>query len=551
MNRNAPPTPPSSGPTPRTATPPPNGVVGGGAPTTGAPTRPRVEVELAEDDLRGNTEAILAGVETASASRPTFFTYGGILARLVTAPPIPQGQAVQGLRGGALTVQPLTTPPLLLNQLFELLDIVRAKGRQLVPAVPDHVLLQNLLATPIARWNAPPLSRLVDTPVYTAEGRLLAQDGYDPQSGIWVALAPELRGLQVPWLPSRQHVDAALAVLVDDVWGHFPFRSGADVANALACALTPLLRMPVDGPTPLFAVVSSTPGTGKSLLARTLAHPFVGDRLAEYTPIFGTREEPELRKQLTSYLSQGVGGILFDNAKGAVSGGTLEGALTRRHWTDRLLGSNVTGDFPITTLWLLTANNPEFTFESARRTAPVFLRPTAEDPTRRPDIAADRQGEGWLRAQRKRAVEALLTLCVWWRSRPPPVYRGAVLGGYESWSRTVGGVLEACGVPDFLANLDDFRAQWATEDGGWHDFVVAWDAKHGGGWVTAEQLWLSVAVFGDYFDDVAERGKEPAKSLGRLLHHRMGRIYAGKRITRSPTRAHGRWSWALVDPRLP
>lgn len=542
MSTPHPAAPPSSAPSV-------NGVPGGTPPPPGPSGGRRIEVELVEDDVRGNTEAILTAVRTTNAPHPTLFNYGGILARLVTAPSLPQGQAVHGLRGGALTVQPLTTAPLLFNQLIELVDLVRAKGRQLVPAVPDYALLQNLLATPIARWDAPPLSRLVDTPVYAPDGRLLWQDGYDPPSGIWVALAPELCGLHVPRLPSRQHVDVAFGVLVDDVWGHFPFRSGADVANALACALTPLLRMLIDGPTPLFAVVSSTPGTGKSLLARSLAYPFVGDRLAEYTPIFGTKEEPELRKQLTSYLSQGVGGILFDNAKGAVSGGTLEGALTRRHWTDRLLGGNVTGDFPITVLWLLTANNPEFTFESARRTVPVFLRPTAEDPTRRPDIAADRQGEGWLRAQRKRVVEALLTLCVWWRAQPsPPAYRGAVLGGYENWSRTVGAVLEACGVPDFLANLDDFRAQWAGEDGGWRDFVVAWDAKHGGDWVTAEQLWLSVAVFGDYFDDVAERGKEPAKSLGRLLHHRMGRIYAGKRITRSGSRVHGRWTWSLAAP---
>ena len=551
MNANAPPSPPNAGSAPTTATPSPNGIVGGTTPRGGAPPRLRVEVELVDDDVSGNTDAVLAAVRTSNPARPTFFNYGGLLARLITTPSPPQGQAAHGLLGDALAVQPLTTPALLLNQLVGVLDFVKAKGRQLAPTTPDHAVLQNLLATPISGWEAPSLSRLVDTPVYTTDGRLLARDGYDPPSGIRVALAPELRGLQVPWLPSAQHVDRALSVLVDDVWSHFPFGSAADVANALACALTPVLRMLVDGPTPLFAVVSSTPGTGKSLLARSLAYPFVGDRLAEYTPIFSAREEPELRKQLTSYLSQGVGGILFDNAKGPVAGGTLEGALTRRHWTDRLLGSNLTGDFPITALWLLTANNPEFTFESARRTVPVFLRPQAEDPTRRPDIAPERQGEGWLREQRRRAVEALLTLCVWWRSRPPPDYRGPVLGGYETWSRTVGGVLQAVGVPDFLANLDDFRAQWAAEDGGWRDFVAAWEAKHGAAEVTAEQLWTSVAVFGDYFDELTERGKEPAKSLGRLLRHRLGRIYAGKRIARSATRIHGRWAWSLVDPSAP
>jgi hypothetical protein len=455
---------------------------------------------------------------------------------------------VQGVRGGALVLQPLTSGALLLNELLELCDFVEARGKRLVPTTPGQALLQNLLATPTWRWRVPPLSRLVDTPVFTADARLLWRDGYDPRSGIRLALAPELQGLSVPVAPSGADAAAALVVVFGVVWKHFPFRGAADKANALAGALTPLLRALIDESTPLHAVLASTPGTGKSLLARSLASPFVGDRLAEYTPIFGgAREEGELRKEVTSFLSQGVGGILFDNARGPITGSALEGALTRRRWTDRLLGGNLTGDYPITALWLLTANNPEFTFESARRTVPVFLDPLAEDPTVRPDIPDDQQGEGWLRAQRRRLVEALLTLAFRWQAQPPAPYRGAVLGGYEAWSRTVGAVLEACGVPDFLANVADFRAQWATEDSAWRDFVLAWQAAHGDAGVTAEQLWTSVGVLGDYFDEVAERGKEPAKSLGRLLLHRMGRIYAAKRITRSPARVHGRWVWSLAD----
>ena len=524
-----------------------------GAPQAPQPPR-RIPVELVEGDVYGNTAEVLAAVHTATASEPRLFKYGGVLARLVAAPPAPPGQPVQGVRGGALVLQPLTTCALLLNELLELCDFVEARGRRLVPATPGQALLQNLLATPASRWGVPALSRLVDTPVFTADARLLWQNGYDPRSGICLALAPELQGLSVPVTPSRADADAALAVVFGAVWKHFPFRGAADKANALAGALTPLLRALIDEPTPLHAVLASTPGTGKSLLARSLASPFVGDRLAEYSPIFGgAHEEAELRKEVTSFLGQGVGGILFDNAKGKIAGSTLEGVLTRRRWTDRLLGGNLTGDYPITALWLLTANNPELTFESARRTVPVFLDPLTEDPTQRPDIPEAEQGEGWLRTQRQRLVGALLTLAFWWQTQPRTPYRGAVLGGYEAWSRTVGAVLEACGVFGFLANVPDFRAQWAIEDSGWRDFVLAWHAKHGDAGVTAEQLWTSVGVLGDYFDELTERGKEPAKSLGRLLLHRMG---ASTRTTASPARRRGCTGggcgrWRTPSPRGP
>lgn len=529
-------------PPPQTATPHP-------APAPSAPGA-RVRVELAGDDVHETTEDILAGLRTANAPAPRVFLYGGHLARLIRTVAAPPGAVspTPGVPAGTLVLDSLVHPEALLNQLATLLEFVRQDSRQLVAVTPDGRTIKNVLACPPSRWGVPVLTRVADAPTFAPDGRLLWQDGYDAASGIFVALAPELQGLAHPGTPDDARVEEALAVILDDAWRHFPFREAPDLANALGAALTPALRPIVGGATPLHAVLSPAAGTGKSLLCRAIAHPFAGDRLAEFTPDFEPREAAEFRKQLTTYLGLGLGALILDNVAGQVAGATLEGALTRRTWTDRVMGTHLSATYPIEVAWLLNGNNLTFTFDSARRVVPIRLLPKAEDPTVRDDIPEAHKGEAWLRSRRRELVEALLVLLARWDDAGRPPFEGRLPGSYEAWARLVGGVLEASGVGGFLENVEDFRAQWTPETSDWHDFVAAWWAKFGGQWVTAGQLWMDVAVLGDYFDELGARVTDPAKSLGRLLVGRRDRVYAGKRIVRAAQRQHGRWGWSLVDP---
>jgi hypothetical protein len=540
--------PASKGPSASTAAP---GPAPASAPTGTA--RRRIQVEIVGEDIDETTADILAGLKTANTPTPRVFLYGGHLARLVRTVAAPPGAVspTPGVPAGTLVLEPLVQPDSLLNQLASMLEFVRQDARQLVATTPDLRIVKNLLACPPSRWPVPVLTRAADAPTFTPDGRLLWRDGYDPASGIFVALAPELRGLAHPGAPTDATVGEALALILDDVWGHFPFREGADSANALGASLTPALRPIVAGATPLHAVLSPAAGTGKSLLCRALAYPFAGDRFAEFTPDFEPREAAEFRKQLTTYLGMGLGALILDNVTGKVAGATLEGALTRRTWTDRVLGTHLSATYPIEVAWLLNGNNLDFTFDSARRVVPIRLLPADEDPTLRDDIPEEHKGEAWLRSRRRELVEAHLVLLARWEDRGRPGFGGRLPGSYEGWARLVGGVLGACGVDGFLANVDEFRAQWTPETSDWHDFVAAWWAKFDSQWVTAGQLWSDVAVLGDFFDDVGGRGTDPAKSLGRMLTGQRDRVYAGKRIVRSPTRRHNHWEWSLADPDAP
>lgn len=527
---------------------PPRGngpVAGAAASGTGSPARTtpppgrRALVELAGNDLEQLTDDTLRGVAALAGRPPRLFNHGGLLARLV--------RRASGA-DSPLGIESLTSEALLLSELVQLLDFREDDGHQrLVPVTPKSVLVRNLLAQPAKRWPIPVLARLTDTPVYTDDGRLLVADGYDPGSGVYLELAPELRGLTVPTAPTPDEGRAAVAELLDGCWRYFPFRGAADKANALAGALTPLLRAAIDGATPLHAITAATPGTGKTWLARSIARPFAGDRIGEFAPIPGAESETELVKKLTGYFKEGLPAVLVDNGDGYAPGPTLANATTRRRWRERLLGGNVISDYPIDVLWLFTGNNPAFDTATARRIVPIELRTRTEDATVRPDIPPEHQGESWLTAQRRRQVEALLTMVAWWRAQAPAPYRGPLLGGYECWSRVVGLVLQACGVPDFLANVAGARDRAAVADEVSRHFFAAWWNTFTDTEVTAEEVWSKIGPLTDIADELDLRNDPPPRALGRFLLRQRGRVYTHKRVVHG-RRLHGRRQWRLADP---
>jgi hypothetical protein len=70
-------------------------------------------------------------------------------------------------------------------------------------------------------------------------------------------------------------------------------------------------------------------------------------------------------------------------------------------------------------------------------------------------------------------VVALLTMARAWFLDGKPEWTGRPLGSYEAWSRTVGGILEYCGLKYFLTNLEDLYEQADDEPAQWRIFFGA------------------------------------------------------------------------------
>ena len=114
-------------------------------------------------------------------------------------------------------------------------------------------------------WPGMPVLRgVVHAPVLRRpDGGLVQQPGYDPQTGLYLHPALDLK--PVPGDPSDSDIAAAKHLLLDVLLADFPWVRDADRANYLAALFTPALR-PLTGLSPFYAIDAPERGSGKTLL---------------------------------------------------------------------------------------------------------------------------------------------------------------------------------------------------------------------------------------------------------------------------------------------
>ncbi len=219
--------------------------------------------------------------------------------------------------------------------------------------------------------------------------------------------------------------------------------------------------------------------------------------------------------------------ILLDNLHGRLSSGRLADALTALVWSDREIGTGQRVAAPVSCLWLSTGNNVTFSAEIARRTLAIDLdarcaRPDERTGWRHPDLLA------WADEHRADLVEACLTLIAAWIAAGKPSWaptpQAPMMGSFESWCRTMGGILEVSGVPGFLTNRRESRGRTGQEDEDLRVFLAAWWQEHREQRVTAADLYPMCeqrALLDSYLRSSNDRGKRT--QLGTLLRELQGR----------------------------
>lgn len=391
---------------------------------------------------------------------------------------------------------------------------------------PPMDVVRDLLSRPAEERRLPHLARIVRVPVYTPQGDLIADPGYHEPSGILHDQDPRLRGIRPPRTPSSAQVDSARRLLLEDLMGEFPFADQASRAHALAGMMLPFVRSLISGPTPLHHVGAPEVGTGKSLLCQAILRPSLGAGDAERVHQAEAGND-EWRKALTTALVRMPTAILLDNLHGRLSSGRLADALTALIWSDREIGTGQRVAAPVSCLWLSTGNNVTFSAEIARRTLAIDLdarcaRPDERTGWRHPDLLA------WADEHRADLVEACLTLISAWIAAGKPAWaptpQAPMMGSYESWCRTMGGILEVAGVPGFLSNRRESRGRTGQEDEDLRVFVGAWWQEHREERVIAADLYPMCeqrALLDSYLQSSNDRGRRT--QLGTLLRELQGR----------------------------
>src|SRR2546425_1059933 len=247
--------------------------------------------------------------------------------------------------------------------------------------------------------------------------------------------------------PLDTEVRNARDLLLIELLGDFPVDREASRANALAEMLLAFVREMIDGPTPLHLIDAPAPGTGKGLLADVVSIPATG-RAAEV--MAEGQDDEEWRKRITAVLMKGPTFIVLDNIARRLDSAALASALTGPVWKDRILGKTETATVPNRAVWLATGNNIVASNEIARRSLLIRIDARTDRPWQRKDFR-HRDLRTWVRENRDKIIHACLTLTQAWIAADKPA-GDAMLGSFEAWANTLGGILKTADVPGFLAN---------------------------------------------------------------------------------------------------
>ncbi len=468
-----------------------------------------IKVDVGQQDLAKVTAEAWAAI-SATNEPATFFRYGGQPARL-------EQTEEAGLLVATLGVDGMR------YELAKRATCVRwqQRGDNLVevPAVPGDKLLRNMLAEP--EPPIPTMTRIVEAPVFSAEGRLQIEPGYHAEGRTYFSPAPGFTVPEVSRNPLPDEIDDARDLLLDNLLYDFPFVGDAERAHAFALLLLPFVRDLIDGPTPLHLVEKPTPGTGATLLVDMLAFPSTGRPLATLTE---GNDEDEWRKRITSKLRTGPTHLLLDNLRRTLDSAAVAAAITSPLWEDRLLGASTIGRFVVRCCWIATANNPSISNEIARRTIRIRLdsrqdRPWLREGFRHPDLRR------WAADNRGRLVWACLTLGQAWLAAGRPMGKQK-LGMFEGWAATMGGILDVARVPGFLANITEFYDQADVEGQATRAFIEGWWERHETATVTVGQLY-EIANSGEFDLGLGNKDERSRSTrLGFVIRRLRDRVFS-------------------------
>ncbi len=197
---------------------------------------------------------------------------------------------------------------------------------------------------------------------------------------------------------------------------------------------------------------------------------------------------------------------------------------------------------PQQTTFVVTGNNVMLGGDLARRCFWIRLDAAAPRPWqgrefRHPDLKA------WVRNNRGGLLCALLTVARSWYTAGCPRSKTIELGSFESWCRTVGGILAHAGVEGFLENLSLLYEQADPTQQQWQVFLAALRSTFGTTSFTAnevvERLRTSTALRECLPEELADEDMKGSfqKRIGRAFLRNLGRRFddQGTRIEKAGT----------------
>ena len=349
------------------------------------------------------------------------------------------------------------------------------------------------------------LDRMVPYPVYGPDFVRIEPGWHD---GLYYDEPEALRDL-IPET-EREVIHTVLHDLVVD----FPFKTEADRQNFFGLLLTPIIAPAIEGNRPMHLLNAPLERTGKSKLVNEV---FGGIIIGRDTPSMQiTDREEEREKRILSTLIQGETLLHMDNLPSYIDSPSLASLLTTQRFMGRLLGQSYNIALPNHLTIVGTGNNVQASGEIAKRIVPIMIEPTSSRPEARTDFQHPDIRE-YVRQQRRTVLECLLGMVENWIAAGKPKHTNR-LGGFESWSETIGGILEVNGLREWRANEGVWRKQANPRGVEMLHFVELWHEAFAVREASPKEL-LDLAerneLFGGIFAKQTPRGV--AVTFGRML----------------------------------
>jgi len=296
------------------------------------------------------------------------------------------------------------------------------------PCDPTNDLVDGVLRMGIIE-NINPVKGYVDHPIIDAKLRLFSKQGYE-------------ENMQMLGRFDHSQFDVVDRKLLDDeVTFHLgriyaPFTefklAGVDDKSILMAAIFSGVLRQVLPTCPAFGFDAPMPGSGKTLLAETIAIIAAGEKPSALAPGRADYDE-EFRKRLFALLLKGEKVCLFDNIVGEFDSPSFAAALTSEYYEDRILQHSRTSKIFVRTLFLITGNNLRFTGDMTRRVLKVRLKPD-DDKLALREFQFDPIVKAM--AMRKQIISSVLSLINHWKHCDAPKAAGTMTS-FSEWDLLV------------------------------------------------------------------------------------------------------------------
>lgn len=374
----------------------------------------------------------------------------------------------------------------------------------------------------------PELRAVVTFPYFLHDGTLVSKPGYHHDAKVLLVLPDEINLEEDLEIPTAEQIAAARKNITDLFLHDFAMADPASLANTVALILLPIVRRMICGLAPATLVGKPRPGEGATLLVRTI-HWLVTGSEPDLIDLPDTKDEQ--RKLLTSVQRRNPPFIIFDNVND-LRHSSLAMAITSGRRADRLLGSSELLRMPNDTVWVVTGINIRCTKEMARRVVSIRLDSGMSRPQDRVPPDGWKCGSdlvGWVRQYRSdMLVSCLIMVKAWLAAGRPP--GDQILGGFESYSHVLGGILNVVGISGFLANKAEFLDMADAESRAWEVLVREWWQEYEGAPVSAKHL-LPIVHRHELDIDVGSGNEHQQRiKLGYHLSKHLGDGYGGLKI---------------------